>query len=463
VFTKSIHNTTLFLLLSALNSLTASEIADTDWPGFRGLGARGLACGFETAVQWDATKQDDESILWKSPIPGLGHSCPVIVGNRIFVTTAVAHDGDVELQVGRGGNTDAADDGGEQSWMVLCFDKSTGRERWRRTAHRGVPKATRHTKASHANSTVAVSGQNVIAFFGSEGLYCYDLEGELKWKKDLGVVNISKYSIGWGYGSSPAVHDGHIVLVCDDPDNPYITALQLEDGEQIWRKERTGDCERSWGTPLIHEIDNRAHVVVNGWPWIVAYDLHTGDEVWRIQGGGDNPIPTPFIVDDRIYLTSSHGGKSPIITVRTDAKGNLSESESPGDAGLVWRSDKGGSYMSTPVVVGDYLYLGNANGVLRCFHAVTGEKVYEKRLGSGAYVVSSLVAANDKIYCPSEDGTVYVIAAGPEFKVLAKNQLGDACLATPAISAGTIYFRTAHELIAVGPNDESTAAASADL
>nr|WP_286177522.1 sulfatase-like hydrolase/transferase [Rhodopirellula sp. JC639] len=289
--------------------------------------------------------------------------------------------------------------------MVLCFDKSTGDELWRRTAHQGIPRATRHTKASHANTTVAVSGENVVAFFGSEGLFCYGLDGELKWKKDLGVVDVSKYGVGWGYGSSPAIHDGHIVLVCDDPDNPYLIALRLDDGREIWRKERTGICERSWGTPLIHEIDNTAHVVVNGWPWVVAYDLQTGDEVWR--------------------------------------------------------TDKGGSYMSTPVVVDDYLYLGNSNGVLRCFHAVTGEKVYEKRLGSGAYMVSSLVAANDKIYCPSEDGTVYVIQAGPEYDVLAKNRLGDSCLATPAISAGTLYFRTATELIAIGPNDEPAATSPA--
>ena len=454
---RMIQRTALILMFLTLNNLVAAGKDSTDWPSFRGAGATGIASGFETAVHWDATNPDDDSILWKSPVPGLGHSCPVIVGNRIFVATAVANDGDVQLQIGRGGNTDAADDDGEQSWMVLCFDKTTGDELWRRTAHKGIPKATRHTKASHANTTVAVSGDNVVAFFGSEGLFCYDLNGELKWKKDLGIVDVSKYGIGWGYGSSPAIHDGRIVLVCDDPDNPYITALRLEDGGEIWRKQRTGICERSWGTPLIHEIDNTAHVVVNGWPWIVAYDLQTGDEVWRIEGGGDNPIPTPFIAHDRIYITSSHGGKSPIIAVRTDSKGNLSESESPHDAGLVWRDDKGGSYMSTPVVVGDYLYLGNSNGVLRCFHAVTGEKVYEKRLDSGAYVVSSLVAADDKIYCPSEDGTVYVIAAGPEYSVLAKNRLGDSCLATPAISAGTLYFRTAHELIAIGPHDEPPA------
>lgn len=433
---------------------SADEASQTDWPAFRGVGATGIADGYETAVRWDATNPDDKSVLWKSPVPGLGHSCPTIVGNRLFVATAVSEDEDTQLQVGRGGNTQAADDKGEQSWVVLCYDKLSGKELWRQTAHTGVPKATRHTKASHANTTVAVDGDNVVAFFGSEGLFCYDLEGKLKWKKDLGVVDISKYGIGWGYGSSPSIYNGHIVLVCDDPDNPFVTALSLADGEEIWRRSRKDDCERSWGTPLIHEVDGQARVVVNGWPWIVTYDLATGEEVWRIESGGDNPIPTPFIVNDRIYVTNSHGGKSPVISIRPDATGNLTDAESPEEAGLDWRIEKGGSYMSTPVVVDDYIYLGNTNGVLRCFNATTGEKVYEERLGAGAYIVSSLVAANDKIYCPAEDGTVYVIAAGPEFKILSKNPLGDACLATPAISAGVLYFRTAHSLLAVGPNDD---------
>lgn len=454
-----------FLLID-FTPLAFAEDKSTDWPGFRGSGATGVADGFETALKWDATNPDDSSILWTAPVPGLGHSCPTIVGNRIFVATAVAADDDVPLQIGRGGNTAAADDNSAQSWMVLCFDRTTGQELWRKTAHTGVPKATRHSKATHANTTVTVDGDNVVAFFGSEGLYCYDLDGNLRWEKDLGIVDISKYGIGWGYASSPSIHDGRIVLVCDDPKNPYIVALELEDGEEIWRKARNNDCERSWGTPLIHTLPNGdAQIVVNGWPWIVAYDLETGDETWRIKGGGDNPIPSPFIVNDRIYLTSSHGGKSPVIAVRTDSTGNLSEADSPEAAGLEWRIERGGSYMSTPVVVGDYIYLGNTNGVLRCFHAVTGEAVYEKRMASGAYVVASLVAAGDRIYCTAEDGTVYVIAAGPEYKVLARNKLGEPCLATPAVSEGVLFFRTASSLMAIGPNaavDAAPEAAHAD-
>ncbi|MCR9198554.1 MAG: sulfatase-like hydrolase/transferase [Planctomycetaceae bacterium] len=447
----------LGIFLPEFGEITASE----DWPGFRGPQGSGLADGHETAVRWDATDPDDASVLWRTPIPGLGHSCPIIAGDRLFVATARPDDdAETDVQIGRGGNVDTASDDSEHTWSVLCLDKNSGQLLWQQEAHAGVPQTTRHTKSSHANPTVAVSGDNVVAFFGSEGLFCYSLDGELKWKRDLGVIDVTWSGIGWGYSSSPAVFKDHIVLVCDVADDPYVMALSLKDGEQLWRTSRRDDCEGSWGSPFIYTTDGQQRVVINGWPWIVAYDLNSGEEVWRVKGGGDIPVPTPFVARETVYMTNAHGGKSPIIAVRTDADGNLTESESPEQAGLAWRVERGGSYMSTPVVVGDYIYLATTNGVIRCFDAGTGEKIYEKRLGSGAYIVSSLVAANERIYVPSEDGTVYVVAAGPQYKLLSKNRLGAPCLATPAISEGVIYFRTTEGLLAIGPDKQPAAPTS---
>ena len=382
--------------------------------------------------------------------PGLGHSSPVISGERIFVATAIASEGDAPLKIGRGGRPDAADDHGEQSWVVLCFDKRSGDELWRRAVHTGKPRATRHAKATHANTSVAIEVDRLVAFFGSEGLHCFDLDGNPLWRRDLGVINISKYGIGWGFASSPAIHKDRIAIVCDDPDNPFAAMLSLEDGEELWRVSRKDICERSWGTPLIHSDASGTQVVINGWPWVVAYEFETGEELWRIRGGGDNPVPTPFVTNGWIYITSSHGGQSPIYVVRPDARGDVSpdESESSSEA-IVWSTMRGGAYMSTPVVYGDYLYLGNSNGVVRCFDAKSGEKIYEKRLGNAAAIIASLVAADGKIYCPSEDGTVYVLAAGPEYEVLARNKMGEPCFATPAISEGVLYFRTTGSLIAI--------------
>ena len=415
------------------------EYHSTDWPAFRGLGGRGVAEGFALPTSWNAGAESSEhkNVKWQVDVPGLGHSSPVIVGNKLFLLTAVAKAGAAPLKVQSGGKPTAADDNGEQDWILLCFDKSNGKELWQKTLHRGEPKATRHAKATHANTSVCVAGDKVITFLGSEGLYCHDLEGTQLWKQDLGVVNISKYGIGWGFSSSPTVYDGKILLVCDDPKNPYLTCRSLGDGEEIWRTSRKDICERSWGTPLVHQQDRTTQVVVNGWPWIVSYNLSDGKELWRIEGGGDNPVPTPFEANGLIYITNAHGGPAPIHAVRPAAKGELEIGDTNSFA---WSVGNGGSYTSTPVVYGDQIYLGQTRGIVRTFHAGTGEKLGERRLGSKAGMVASLIAGDGKIYCAAENGKVYVLEHGPDLKIIAENSMGGACLATPAISEGTVLF-----------------------
>jgi outer membrane protein assembly factor BamB len=192
-------------------------------------------------------------------------------------------------------------------------------------------------------------------------------------------------------------------------------------------------------------------VVANGWPWILAYDLETGRELWRLRGGGDNPIPTPFAADGLIFITNAHGGKSPIFAVRPDASGDISATVDHPEKFMAWSTEQGGSYISTPVVYRGQIYLGNTNGVLRSHDSRSGKKIYEERLAPGASIYASLTAGDGKIFCPSEDGTVYVVAAGPDFKLLAANSLDGPCFATPAISDGMLYFRTTSSLVAVGP------------
>jgi len=440
----------------APNVLYFSSVGDPqgnqNWPSFRGPGATGVADGFPTRSSWnaDSTAGEVEGVLWRAEIPGLGHSSPIVLGDCIYVASAIAEQGDAPLMVGRGGKSTAAADSGRQSWVVFCYNKKTGKELWRKTARQGDPKASRHMKATHANTSLATDGNKLVAFFGSEGLYCYDLDGNLLWEKDLGVINISKYGIGWGYSSSPVIHEDRIALVCDDPDNPFVVVLQLSDGKELWRASRKDVCERSWGTPMIHSSKQKTQLIINGWPWIMSYDLESGKEIWKIRGGGDNPVPTPFEANGWIYVTNAHGGKSPIYVVRPEATGDITPSiETPANEGVVWSVERGGSYLSTPVVYQDYLYLGNTNGSVRCFNAKTGEKLFQERLDVGAGIISSLVAADGKIYCASENGMVYVLAAGPEFKLLSRNELGEPCFATPAISEGVLYFRTTGSLIAV--------------
>lgn len=449
---KRYHIWCLLSLFAIQFSGYAGDDEAQNWPSFRGPEGRGVADGYAVRSTWNADSSAGkvEGVSWRVPVPGLGHSSPTIFGNRLFLATAIASEGEAELMVGRSGASTAAEDNGEQRWVILCYDKLTGEEIWRKTAYQGIPRASRHAKATHANTSVVTNGQQLVTFFGSEGLYCYDLDGKLLWQRDLGVVDISKYGIGWGYSSSPALYEDRIVLVCDDPENPYIVALQLSDGKELWRRSRKDICERSWGTPMIHTLAGKPQVVVNGWPWIMSYDLETGEDVWKIRGGGDNPVPTPFEAHGWIYITNSHGGQSPIWAIRPEAKGDisLSEGQSAND-GIVWSTLKGGSYLSTPVVYGDYLFLGNTRGIVRCFNAITGEKLYQERVANNAAIIASLIAADGKFYCASEDGHVYVLTAGPEFELLARNPMGEPCFATPAISEGVLYFRTTKSLIAI--------------
>lgn len=436
----------------AVNSihLSAPLRSPGHWPAFRGPGGAGVAEGHPLPTSWNAEPGGEEQgVLWRAPVPGLGHSSPVVWGQRVFLCTAVPEGDEAELMLGAGGQPTAADDAREHSWLVLCFDKATGEELWRRTARRGIPRVTRHVKATQANTSLVVDGEHLVAFFGSEGLYCYDLDGNLEWQRDLGVIDISKYGIGWGYASSPALHGDRIAIVCDDPSGPYVAVLSLDDGEELWRMPREGISERSWGTPLVHADPGGTQVVVNGWPVVVSYDLETGEELWRIEGGGDNPIPTPFVAGGLIYIASSHGRLSPIYAVRPGARGNITPSrDEPSNDGVAWSRFKGGSYMSTPVVYRGRIYLGTSS-IVRCFDARTGEPVFQERLGEGASIIASLVAGDGKVYCTSEDGVVHVLAAGPELEVLARNAMGEACFATPALSEGVLLVRTTGSLVAI--------------
>jgi outer membrane protein assembly factor BamB len=230
-----------------------------------------------------------------------------------------------------------------------------------------------------------------------------------------------------------------------------VAAFRLSDGKELWKASRKGDCQGSWGSPLIHDDGQRTQVVTNGWPYIVSYDLETGKELWRLRGGGDIPIPTPFVAGGLIVVSNAHGGKSPLFAIRPEAAGDISLAEgSTSNDSIVWSVPNGGSYISTPVVYGGYIYLANHNGLLRCFDFKTGRKMYEARLGTDSSCSASLVAADDKIYCPTEQGVVHVIKAGGTLEVLAKNDMGEPCLATPAISQGVLYFRTSASLIAIG-------------
>ncbi len=429
-------------------SLNAQVEYNQQWPGFRGPNGCGIIENAKTPAVWSV--DSSSHIKWKVPVPGLGHSCPVIWDNYLFVTSAVSQSGDESLKVGLYGDIDEADDTKELEFTVYCLDKNTGKILWEKVASKGIPKSKRHTKSSQANCTPATNGKFLIVNFGSEGLYCYDFSGNLIWKKDLGILNPGPYTdpgVEWGFASSPVIYKNVLILQCDIPAGPYIAAIDLATGTEKWRTSRDDEVS-TWCTPAIYSKDGKTQVIANGYRRICGYDFETGKEIWRLSNGGDAPAPTPVIANNFIYLNSAHGKYSPIFVVEPDAVGDITlAADSTTNKYIVWSVKRGGAYMQTPLIYNGYLYNLQVNGQLSCFDAFTGEVKYKENLKE-AFSASG-IAANGKLYFSSEEGNIYVIIAGPEFKLIAKNILNDICMATPAISGNAIFFRTQHFLIAV--------------
>ncbi|HEU4386579.1 MAG TPA: PQQ-binding-like beta-propeller repeat protein [Blastocatellia bacterium] len=425
--------------------------AGQNWPSFRGDHASGTADGASTPTAWDGEK--GVNILWKVPIPGLAHSSPIVWGNRVFVTTAVSSNPKPAFRPGLYGDVDSDTDLSKHSWKVYCIDKLSGRTIWERVAHEGTPRTKRHIKSTFANPTPATDGKNVVAFFGSEGLYCYDYDGKLKWRQDLGVLDAGWFydpDYQWGVASSPIIYKDLVVVQCDVQKNSFIAAYSLRDGKQVWTTPR--EEIPSWGSPTIYEGKTRAELITNATRAVRAYDPLTGKELWRLRGNPEVTATTPVAANDLIYICNSYRPNQPIYAIRPGGTGDISLTEGKTSADFVaWSTQRGGTYMPTPVVYGDYLYACANQGVLRCYNARTGERVYEQRIGdSGGSYSASPVAADGKIYLASEDGDVFVVKAGPKYELLAKNPMGEVMMASPAISDGLVLIRGRSNLFCIG-------------
>lgn len=419
------------------------------WPSFRGPQATGHAPDADPPITWDI--DTGENVRWRTPIPGLAHSSPVIAGDRLFVTTAVRESGDAQLKVGLYGDIVPVADEGPHEFRVIALDRRTGDILWDRLAVRAEPKIKRHTKGSHAASTPATDGHHVVALFASEGLYAFDSSGNPIWHRDLGTLDSGYFAVPaaqWGFASSPVIHNGRVYVQCDIQQGSFIAALDLKTGEDIWRTPRRE--VPGWGTPTITVHSGTPMVICNGWKEIAAYHADTGERLWATQGGGDIPVPTPVVAGDHAYITNAHGPMAPIVAVRLDARGEFALSaDSPQ---VAWMHDRRGNYMQTPVVIGDTIFLCSDAGIVSAFNRITGINHFRDRLGSGqSGFTASPVAAADRIYYTGEAGEVHVIAARTDgLTKLAENDLGSTAMATPAIAGHTIYWRTRGEVVAIG-------------
>ena len=423
-----------------------------DWPQFRGIGATGVAEGFSLPTTWNLS--DGTNVAWKTPVPGLGLSSPVVWGNDIFISTSISGKKDAGLKVGLYGNVEPVQDDTEHEWRVYAFDKATGKEKWKVSVLKAVPKIKRHTKASHANSTLATDGERLIAFFGSEGLYAFDLKGKQLWKKDLGVLDAGWFVAPenqWETGSSPVIHDGVVIIQADVQKNSFLAAFDAKTGNELWRTARTD--VPTWGTPTIHTVKGQTQILVNGFRHAGAYDFKTGKEIWKLSRNGDIPVPTPVATDGLVYITNAHGPMSPVYAIKETATGDITPAaNTTSNEHVAWSVPKGGGYMCTPLVYRGLTYIVTYNGILSVFDAKTGERKFQQRLleNTASAFTSSPVANDGKVYVASEDGQMIVLKAGPTFEKIATNDMGASVLATPAISEGRLIVRTQNELMAIG-------------
>ena len=440
----------IFLLQVAFVTITTAQIPERQWPRYRGYMGSGVLDNANLPETFDIEK--GQNIKWRIEIPGMGISSPVIWENKLFLTTAISKEDKAGFKPGIFGDVTSVNDASVHEWKVFCFDKNNGKVIWEKTACTGIPKMKRHPKSTHANASVATDGKFVVAFFGSEGLYCYDMNGKLQWKKDFGVLKSVFFTMKnaeWEFASSPVIHKGVLIIQCDVLENSFVAAYDLITGKEKWKTPR--DEYPGWCTPNIYENAGGTYVVLNGFKHRGGYDFEKGNEVWKMSGGGDIQIPSPVLGKDLIYFNSAHGKSSPIIAVSTAASGDISLREGETSNQFIrWYLPRGGSYMHTLLNYHNRLYNIDWNGAVKCMDPATGNEIYNAKLGSSRSFVASPVASDGRIFIVDEEGTVYIIKDGDRFSLLGEIPLNEVCMTSPSITDGMIYFRTQSHLTCVG-------------
>lgn len=410
-----------------------------NWPQFRGEHAAGVADSQNLPGDWN--------VAWKTEIPGLGHSSPIVWGDRVFLTTAISSDKDFLFESVLNGKVDMRTDAASQQWRVFCLDRKSGKILWERLASEGVPNIHRHPHNSYASETPATDGEHVVVSFGSQGLYCYNFKGDLLWKKDLGVIHAGKHNnpeYTWGTASSPVIYGKKAIVLCDSLGDGYLAAFDVNTDREVWRTKR--ESNPSWSTPGIFE----GQVVVNAALLIQGYDLETGKELWRLGPSSTNTTPTPVFGEGLMFVANGYNPIKPIYAVKPGARGDLTlKGDTTSSDAVAWSDMRNGPYMATPLLYRGVLYVVSTNGVMTAFEARTGKQFYQKRIAPGGYT-SSPIASDGRVYVGDEEGNLFVVKAGEEFEIVGKKDFGEVLMATPAISQGMMVVRTQHRVWGIG-------------
>ena len=431
----------------AAPALTAAR----NWPSFRGDAASGNGDGQGAVSDWDVTS--GRNIKWKTAIPGISTASPIVWADRVFITTAISKAGDATFRTGQYGDVKPVDDLSEHQWKLYCLDRTTGKVLWERSAVTGAPKTKRHTKSSQSNSTPVTDGQRVIAAFGSAGmLVAWDMSGRELWRVDLGTVDSGWFfdaSYQWGHASSPIIFRDTVILQVDQQKGSYVAAWNIATGKQAWKTMRAGEVS-TWGTPTLLTSDGRTELITNGTK-VRGYDPATGTELWTLGPNSEITVATPVTGHGLAFVTAGYAPVRPIYAIRSGARGDitLAAGQTSSEA-IAWSNTTEGTYIPTPIVYGDYLFTLNNNGVVSAYDAKTGKSAFRGRVGVGGAFSASLVAADGRLYVSNEDGDVHVVAAAPGLSSIARNDMKEVIMATPAISNGLLFVRTLGHVYAIG-------------
>lgn len=437
--------------MSVAASGTDARPATPHWPAFRGPDGAGISDGHDVPVDWDI--ETGRNVAWKTAVPGIANSSPVVWGDRVFVTTAVGSSGDDTVRTGLYGDVEPVEDLSSHEFMVVALDRRDGKVVWERTVFSGPPQVKRHPKSSQANSTPVTDGQHLVVLFGSVGqLACFDFDGQLLWQQDIGVLDSGWFydpDFQWGHAASPVIYDNLVIVQADVQRDPFLAAYDLSSGQQVWRTNR--EEIPTFSTPAIYRGRPRHELITNG-TTIRSYDPRTGEELWRLGPNSEVIVSTPIVAEDMVYVTAGYPPVRPIYAVRPGGSGDISLPEG-GDSNesVLWSKDRGGVYIPTPLLYRGVLYTANNDGRLTAYDAATGAMVLRARVGgTGGSFVASPVAADGYLYLGSEDGSFFVLRAGLEYDEIARNEMNEVVWATPAITPGLLVVRTLGHVYGIG-------------
>ena len=436
--------------LVVLFFFVAGLIRAENWPGWRGPSGDGISAGKGIPTKWSSK----ENIAWRIAVRGEGHSSPIVWGDKVFLLTAVPVGGpdsgaatedsgvrssrSVPRAAGRG-RRGRRGRGQQpilrQRFTVMAFDRTTGEVVWEQVARDEVPhEGYQQPNGSYAAGSAVTDGEYLFAFFGSWGLYAYDLDGRLQWEVDLGTRSMRN---GFGEGTTPTLHGETLVVTWDHiGGQSFIVALDKRTGEERWRVNR--DEIDTWATPLVVQHRGRAQVVAPAMDHVSSYDLETGEVVWQSRGTTMNAIPSPVHADGIVYVMSGYRGSNLQAIRLADAHGDIT-----GTDALVWQLERDTPYVPSPLLYGDALYVIKSNdGILSVFDRLTGRPYYQlQRLEGVPNIFASPVGAAGRVYITGREGTTLVIRQGPSYEVMASNTLDDGFDASPAVVDNELYLR----------------------